>query len=162
MWSNRCPWKFVGGDTSKISDATMPRCSFWWYCSWASFTCLDCSLPSSWMARTNHQARLFSSDAHDLASPHLLWRIALCWSSMDLQLHIDHYPFSHFSHIQYPSFQITEKSQHTSIQNLSGDAGSLAYDSFRTLPQSMNTLLLAGALPDQSSLVEDAGASHPL
>lgn len=39
-------------------------------------------------------------------------------------------------------------------------AGSLAYDSFRSLPQSMNTLLLAGALPDQSSLVEDAGATH--
>ncbi|CAK9083685.1 unnamed protein product, partial [Durusdinium trenchii] len=38
--------------------------------------------------------------------------------------------------------------------------GSLAYDSFRSLPQSMNTLLLAGALPDQSSLVEDAGATH--
>ncbi|CAL1156510.1 unnamed protein product [Cladocopium goreaui] len=40
--------------------------------------------------------------------------------------------------------------------------GSLAYDSFRSLPQSMNTLLLAGALPDQSSLVEDAGKTHPL
>mmetsp|Transcript_27718 Transcript_27718/g.45370 ORF Transcript_27718/g.45370 Transcript_27718/m.45370 type:complete len:347 (-) Transcript_27718:47-1087(-) len=40
--------------------------------------------------------------------------------------------------------------------------GSLAHDSFRSLPQSMNTLLLAGALPDQSSLVEDAGATHPL
>lgn len=38
--------------------------------------------------------------------------------------------------------------------------GSMAYDSFRTLPRSMNTLLLAGALPDQSNLVEDAGATH--
>ncbi|CAJ1360356.1 unnamed protein product, partial [Effrenium voratum] len=38
--------------------------------------------------------------------------------------------------------------------------GSLAHDSFGTLPQAMNTLLLAGALPDQSTLLEDAGASH--
>lgn len=39
-------------------------------------------------------------------------------------------------------------------------AGTLGHDSFRSLPQAMNTLLLAGALPDQSSLVEDAGATH--
>ncbi|CAE7713053.1 NaCP60E, partial [Symbiodinium necroappetens] len=38
--------------------------------------------------------------------------------------------------------------------------GTLAHKSFGSLPQAMNTLLMAGALPDQSSLVEDAGAVH--
>eukprot|EP00439_Symbiodinium_sp_Y106_P031367 s2732_g3.t1 len=36
----------------------------------------------------------------------------------------------------------------------------MAHKSFGSLPQAMNTLLMAGALPDQSSLVEDAGAFH--
>ena len=38
--------------------------------------------------------------------------------------------------------------------------GSMAHESFGSLPQAMNTLLMAGALPDQSALVEDAGAFH--
>ena len=40
--------------------------------------------------------------------------------------------------------------------------GSMARESFGSLPQAMNTLLMAGALPDQSSLVEEAGAVHVL